>query len=233
MTVMPSVFPSLFSIPIAAAEMREAGDLALLYPAEAAHVERAVAKRRGEFAAGRLCARSALAAFGIIDFPVRVADDRQPIWPPNLVGSITHTDGLCAAVVADRSQALGIGIDSEVVEPMSTEMRARICVPDEVDWLASLPVSQLAAAAMLIFSAKEAFYKAQSPLTGEWLDFSEVSLEVSDWPPERTGQSAAAGRFLVRPIRPIALAQRVPLPVAGRYLFHQRFVSTGIALDAA
>jgi 4'-phosphopantetheinyl transferase EntD len=233
MAAMPSVaYQDLFSIPVAAAEMRELGDPALLHPAEAGYLGRAVAKRRGEFAAGRLCARRALEELGILEFPVRVAADRQPIWPVTMVGSITHTDGLCAAVVADRSRALGIGIDSEVVAPMSHAMRVRICVPAESDWLASLPKSQRAAGAMLIFSAKEAFYKCQFPLVGEWLDFKDVCVEAKAWPAFEPGERGPPARFLIRAMRPLALGLKVASPLSGHYRFHEEFVSAGIALEA-
>src|SRR5271169_2601616 len=98
----PSV-GSLFRSGALAAELRAPGDPSLLLPAEAQALSKAVLKRVQEFAAGRLCARALLAEFGIHDFPIKVADDRQPVWPETLVGSITHTAGLCAAVVAPRS----------------------------------------------------------------------------------------------------------------------------------
>src|SRR5208282_3247294 len=92
---------SLFPAGVVGAELRAPGDASLLLPAEAEFLGRAVPKRVQEFAAGRLCARRALAEFGIVDFPVRTAHDRQPVWPEFLVGSITHTEGYCAAVVAE------------------------------------------------------------------------------------------------------------------------------------
>ena len=45
--------------------MRVPGDASLLAPEEAAIVANAVPKRVGEFAAGRLCARRALAELGM------------------------------------------------------------------------------------------------------------------------------------------------------------------------
>src|SRR6202521_6486244 len=121
----------LFPPGAVAAELREAGDPGLLLPAEAAHLERAVPKRVQEFAAGRLCARQALAKFGIVDFPIEVAADRQPVWPDLMVGSITHTSGFCAAVVAERQRVIAVGLDSEVVGDVSTEIWPSICVPTE------------------------------------------------------------------------------------------------------
>ena len=128
----------LFPAAVVGAEMREPGDASLLLPEEAACVGRAVPKRVQEFAAGRLCARRALAEFGITDFPVRVASDRQPLWPEFLVGSITHTDGYCAAVVAERCRLSAIGIDCEVIGRVTQELWPTILGPEEARWLDSL-----------------------------------------------------------------------------------------------
>src|SRR5271170_2846494 len=92
---------NLFPPGAVVADLREPGDPELLLPVEATYLGRAVPKRVQEFTAGRLCARRALAEFGIVDFPIKVADDRRPIWPDSMVGSITHTAGFCAAVVAE------------------------------------------------------------------------------------------------------------------------------------
>jgi 4'-phosphopantetheinyl transferase EntD len=209
-----------------AAELRTAGDPAWLLPEEAQHLSRAVPQRRQEFAAGRLCARRLLAEFGILDFPVRVAEDRQPLWPESLVGSITHTAGFCAAVVAERRNLRAIGIDCEVVGSVKAQVWRSICLPDEILWLRSLPDSEQAAAATLIFCAKEAFYKCQYPLVRERLNFHDANVEVPDW-----GRSR--GNFRLHANRRIALADHAALPLPGRYLFHEHFVTAAIALLAA
>jgi 4'-phosphopantetheinyl transferase EntD len=217
---------SLFPPGAVVAELRTPGDPALLLPAEAAHLGRAVPKRAQEFAAGRLCARRALAEFGIVDFPVRVAADRQPLWPELLVGSITHTAGFCAAVVAERRRFSALGLDSEVVADVHAEIWPSIAVPAEIAWILSLPTSQHAAAAALIFSAKEAFYKCQFPMTRERLDFRDVTVEAPGW-------GLAAAVFNLRATRRLALLDPASRPLQGRYLFHEGFVSAGLALKGA
>jgi 4'-phosphopantetheinyl transferase EntD len=217
---------SLFPAGVVAAELREAGDPRLLLPEEAEHVGRAVPKRVQEFAAGRLCARRALAEFGIVDFPIRVAGDRQPIWPERIAGSITHTAGFCAAVVAERRRIGAIGLDSEVVGDVNAEIWPSICVPIETAWIDSLPAAQRPAAVTLIFSAKEAFYKCQYPLMRESLDFRDVSVEAAPW-------GGCGGIFTIHPIRNLAIAKGLASPLQGRYLFHEQFVTAGMALAAA
>jgi len=112
-----------------AAELRTPGDPALLLPEEAQHLARAVPQRIQEFAAGRLCARRLLAEFGVLDFPVKAAEDRQPLWPASLVGSITHTVGFCAAVVAERRHLRAVGIDCEVVGSVKAQVWRSIYLP--------------------------------------------------------------------------------------------------------
>jgi 4'-phosphopantetheinyl transferase EntD len=215
---------SLFPPGVVVAELREAGDPELLLPAEAVFLGRAVPKRVREFAAGRLCARRALADFGIVDFAIEVGDDRQPVWPDTMVGSITHTAGFCAAVVAERRCAAALGLDSEVVGDVTAEIWHSICVPLEAAWVRSLPAAERAAAVTLIFSAKEAFYKCQYPIVRERLGFHDARVEAVAW------GAAADGVFNLHATRDMAISTRTALPMQGRYLFHEGFVTAGIAL---
>jgi 4'-phosphopantetheinyl transferase EntD len=205
------------------AELRGRGDPRALFPEEACSVARAVDKRVQEFAAGRICARRLLAMFGVNDFALRVGEDRQPVWPEGLAGSITHTCGFCAAVVALRSDMSAVGIDSELAGSVKPELWNSICTPSEVGWLQSLPGGQQVGAATLVFSAKEAFYKCQYPLTGQFLGFHDVRVEAQDWGGQR-------GIFQVHATRDIAIAEHAELPMQGRYLLHEQFLTTGIAL---
>ena len=215
----------LFPPGVAVAELRQPGDVRQLYPAEAASLKGSVPKRASEFAAGRLCARRALAEFGIHDFAVRVGENREPLWPARMMGSITHTAGLCVAVVAQEGDLAAVGLDSEVVGQVPAEIWPTICVPGERAWLQSLPDAARTAGVSLLFSAKEAFYKCQYPLVREWLDFHDLQVEPLTW-------GAARGELRVRAMRRIMLEDRATLPVIGRYAFHEEFVSVGFALRA-
>ena len=199
------------------------GDPADLWPSEAAFVMNARPKRIHEFAAGRWCARSALAQLGQPHVALHPAGDRQPSWPPGYVGSITHTTGFCAAAVARRSQIQAIGLDSELVGAPSADIWATICRDEELAWVTSLPETARPAAVTLLFSAKEAFYKCQYPLVAEWLDFHDLAVQVRDFGP-------ALGTFAVRGCRELQFHRRVELPIDGRYVFHEDFVSAGIAV---
>lgn len=130
--------------------------------------------RRAEFLTGRACARSAAAALSIDLPPLLRASSGAPAWPAPLLGSISHDGVTVAAVVtADRS-IVSIGIDIEPPDAVETSLLPIVCRPAEQDALRSLERSKAALRATAIFTIKEAFYKAQHPLTDEWLDFADV-----------------------------------------------------------
>jgi len=146
-----------------------------LFPEELPLVASAVAKRRLEFGRGRQCARAALRRLGLSDVPLLSGEQREPLWPAGVVGSITHTHGLCLAAVAWQSSYAGVGIDVEPAAPLERAIAERIATEAEMNALGSL--SPLLAA-RLIFSAKEAFYKCQFYRTRQFLGFFDVSVEL-------------------------------------------------------
>ena len=81
-----------------------ADELACLSPS-------AVNKRQREFAAGRAAAHTAMANLGVPPQAILNGDDRAPIWPEGLTGSITHTRGCAIAIVARNSDVRALGID--------------------------------------------------------------------------------------------------------------------------
>ena len=145
-----------------------------------------------------------------------------------MVGSITHTTGYCAAVVARRpaAAALGLGLDSEVVGDVNAEIWHRICVPIEAAWVESLPAPERAAAVALIFSAKEAFYKCQYPAARQRLNFHDARVEAPAW-------GASDGAFEIHATRSLAIAEYAALPLRGRFLFHEGLVTAGLGWAAA
>jgi len=223
--VLSADYRGLFPDGVAAAELRSPGDATMLLPAEAAFIGNAVQKRVQEYAGGRLCARRALAEFGIENYALQVLSDRRPAWPQSMVGSITHTAGLCAAVAGERRRFCGLGVDSEVVADVTPELWPKICAPREIQWLMSLPAEEQAGAAALIFAAKEAFYKCQYPVVEEFLSFHDVLIDMPEW-------GAPRAVFQVHAVRDLAIAEHAAFPVLGRYRFHEEFVSAGVGLPA-
>jgi enterobactin synthetase component D len=147
---------------------------------EEALMLRAVAKRQHEFALGRGCARRALAELGLEPGALLVGAKREPLWPPGVVGSIAHDVRLCVAVAARSNAYAGVGVDVEPDEPLSTGVAARIWSPEEAARAEGVSVVPPASAAKLVFSAKEAVYKCQFPITREFIGFRGVRVTLGD-----------------------------------------------------
>lgn len=147
------------------------------WPEEAGAMRHAVPKRRAEFAAGRAAARAALAACGLPAAAIPMADDRAPVWPEGIAGSITHTPDMALAVVAPRSRLTGLGVDAEPDLPLPEDLLPDICDTEERAWIA-LQDDPLRSA-RLIFVAKEAAYKCQYPLSRKLLGFDAITIDVA------------------------------------------------------
>lgn len=141
-------------------------------------IAHAIPKRRREFAAGRRAARAAMAELGLPSAPVLVGPQREPLWPEGLTGSIAHCATLCIAAVSQTHQSLGI--DLETASPLPADLEEIVCTKAERAWLDMLSPETRGLAAKKIFSAKEAIYKAQYPLTGQVIGFEAVELRPSE-----------------------------------------------------
>ena len=169
-----------------------------LFPDELDFIAKAVDSRRDEFARGRTCARRALALLGreAATIPSR---DREPIWPEGAVGAITHCRGYCAAAVTTRDRWSGVGIDAEILQVLEPGLANRIMVAAEARHLEELPPSH--PWACVLFSAKEAIFKAWYPDTRRWLSFRDAELRL--FPAEGRFQARLtidAPRFAGRPL---------------------------------
>ncbi len=143
-----------------------------------------VVRRQAEYFYGRLAASMALDLLGVDKRDIGNGAWREPLWPDGVIGSISHSAGLAAAVVADResNRGCGIGIDIESIAGIADEaaldgvMSAR-----EHDRLRELgggwPHQALA---RLVFSAKESFFKASFATVGRHFDFDAIELVRGD-----------------------------------------------------
>ena len=143
-----------------------------------ASIQRSVAKRQTEFLAGRLCARQAMRMLDGRHHVPLIGEDRAPVWPDDICGSITHSTGWAAAVVATKQHWRALGMDIEQV--MSSERAVRlageILTPDELQRMASGPEHQHALLTTLTFSLKEALFKALYPLVLKRFYFEDAEL---------------------------------------------------------
>jgi 4'-phosphopantetheinyl transferase EntD len=189
--------------------------------ADEEHVRTAGPKRREEFAAGRLCAAAALKSLGLASTRVERAPCGAPIWPRGAVGSISHADDVAVAVAARSEHFLAIGVDVEQLGAVDAALWPMLFCEAERRRLDQNGPEAASAIATAMFVAKEAFYKAQWPLTQEWLDFLDVEIELSD------------GMFAVRPCTRKAWIRRVGEQVNGVLRIHDALVSAAVTLAQA
>lgn len=139
---------------------------------------RGVAKRQSEYLTGRLCAREAIKRLtGIAAVPA-VGADRAPQWPAAVCGSISHGAGHAAALVADRRQWAGVGLD---IEPPLPSVRAErlaqeILTERELQAISALTTEQRAWRISQTFSLKESLFKALYPLVLRRFYFHDAEL---------------------------------------------------------
>lgn len=139
---------------------------------------RGVAKRQGEYLAGRLCAREALRELCGQPWVPGRDEDGVPIWPDGTVGSITHGAGQAAAMVASRREWQGLGIDLE--KQLSAERAAKlageILTAAELQRAEGLDPQAFARLVTLTFSLKESLFKALYPLVLKRFYFHDAEL---------------------------------------------------------
>ncbi|GAA1822979.1 4'-phosphopantetheinyl transferase superfamily protein [Planosporangium flavigriseum] len=150
-----------------------------LFAEEEALVERAVGKRRAEFATVRACARRALGELGLPPVAVLRGDRGEPRWPDGIVGSMTHCTGYRASAVARGEKVATIGIDAEPALPLPGGVLDMVSLPQERAHLARLADDRPAVCwDRLLFCVKEAVYKAWFPLATRWLGFEDAAIEI-------------------------------------------------------
>jgi 4'-phosphopantetheinyl transferase EntD len=173
-----SVLAALCGRDVLSATAAVTDDESGLWPEERALVERAVARRRHQFAAARRCARALLGRLGEPARPLLRTPGGAPAWPEGVLGSISHTDELVAVVVARRGAIAGLGVDVEPDAPLEAALWRGICTPAEIERLPSGDESARGRAVHLAFSAKESLYKCVHPHARRFIRFDEVEVEL-------------------------------------------------------
>jgi len=189
---------------------------------EEAYAARVRPKRLRDFATGRRCALAALAGLGVQIAGLGREPDGRPRWPSGTVGSISHCDGLCLAVVARADAVVALGADVECRKPWPDDVIEEVATPAEAEWLARLGPQQSLTLDTVLFSAKESVFKALYPRVGRFFGFEEVDIMLD----------VAAGSFAAH-LQP-RLARDALMPkVAGRFAATTEFIVTAVVVDAA
>jgi 4'-phosphopantetheinyl transferase EntD len=195
---------------------------AVLLPEEERFIGHAVASRRAEFGTVRNLARACLAGLGFEPVPILPGVGGAPGWPVGVQGSMTHCAGYAAAAVTSSPRIVGIGIDAEPDAPL----------PDGVWELVATAAEQHRLSATepdgpywdrLLFSAKEAIYKAWFPLVGDWLDHQDADIIFH--PHQQTFTARLARNDLI-------INGHHTHQLHGRWTRHHGILATAVALGS-
>jgi 4'-phosphopantetheinyl transferase EntD len=192
-----------------------------LFAEEAAVIQHAGEQRRRDFTAGRACARRALQVLGHCSRAIPSGTQGEPRWPRGVVGSITHCAGYRACAAARSTTIVTVGIDAEPHQRLPDDVDAVITQVDERAMLRRLSdEAPHIHWGRVLFSAKEAVYKAWYPLTGRWLGFEDVVLTI-----DRDRETFAADLLVPGP-----LVDGVPLETfSGRWHVNDGLLVTAVA----
>ncbi len=152
-----------------------------LHPLEQSLVAHSVDVRKAEFGDARWCAHQALRDLGHRgDEPILRGPRGMPLWPEGITGSLTHTEGFRAAVVAPRTRVRSLGLDAEPAESLPEGVLGSIARLGELPQLDRLRRNGLDCPDRLLFCAKEATYKAWFPMTQRWLGFEQAEIDLRE-----------------------------------------------------
>lgn len=147
----------------------------VLWPEEKFYTGGFAPERLQTFSVGRFCARKSMELMGCQAMPIPVGDDRAPVWPAGITGSISHTQGLAGALVCSTGHHASIGLDIERRAVVDRSLWDMLFDEQELQRIAG--AAEPDELATLYFSLKESYYKMQYPLTRRFLDFRDVRIE--------------------------------------------------------
>lgn len=129
-----------------------------------AALENAVQKRRSEYLAGRYLAKLALRDWAVFGFEVTADENRCPVWPPGLVGSISHTDSvaMCSVASSSTTGTLGIDIESWMGPDVRSSVEGQIATRTELDRMLALEFVPRAVFDFSVFGQGKHFQSAVS-----------------------------------------------------------------------
>lgn len=181
---------------------------------------RAVPKRLAEYLAGRVLARAAIRSETGRDIFVPMGTDRAPIWPADLAGSISHSEGRALCLVRSELGAL-VGVDVERIASAGALDAIRSIAVSEDEEVLLVGTMSEAEGLTATFSAKEAIFKALFPQVRRFFDFKAARLC------EPVGREEMQFRLTE------TLTPSLPVghPIAVRYRFDGTFVETAVLSD--
>jgi len=108
--------------------------------------------------------------------PVLPVHERLPVWPAGWLGSISHSGAWAVAAVASEARCQALGLDLQDLIAPQTVADVQPLVATERELARMAPAWDRRHALTLLFSAKEALYKALYPRLRRFQDFDAAEL---------------------------------------------------------
>lgn len=156
-----------------------------------------VALRKSEFERSRLLIRQLTGWRGSLAKTASGA----PGWPDGYVGSLTHKDGWVGVALKRQDEAQSLGIDAEDVARLKLGFESKILTPPESERLGVWEKDGFSRLDLLalIFSFKEALFKAVYPLGAKMFYFHDAEVTRID---RATGGVSARVLIDTSPVTP-------------------------------
>ncbi len=146
-------------------------------------ITHSVDKRKAEYFAGRYLVAKELQQLGFAHHRLEPSIDRSPTLPSGVVGSISHCEDLaCITVLPSRNsnrESIGIDIQHLIANDVCRDIGNMVANVDEIELMVKFGMIH-SEAVTLLFSAKEAIYKALVRFATNSLDFGSATLIAID-----------------------------------------------------
>jgi 4'-phosphopantetheinyl transferase EntD len=116
----------------------------------------------------------------------------MPVWPAGLVGSLAHDAEVAIAAIARQQEFRCVGVDIEPADPLAADLLGIVATAAERETMGDDPHG-----GRLLFSIKEAVYKAVYPLDRIFLDHHDVEVSLSAGTAVVRGERVVPFRFHV------------------------------------
>ena len=147
----------------------------LPHPATISPIDRAVIRERAEQEATGRCLTVLLASAGLPAIePRRLASGARD-WPTGYSGSVSHKGTTVVAALVSAGQARSLGIDIE-----TRDGAAELSTIKGLSAVDELPPDWTSAGPVILFSVKEAVFKALHPVIDRRLRFEDIAVSWTD-----------------------------------------------------
>lgn len=132
--------------------------------------------RKCHFFTGQYISKIALNDLKSDSLTVQRHEDGYPLWPNRFSGSISHTKGLACCAISNTIKFVGVDVQIKIADSALLLIENRALSSDEQHHIASTNVFDQSTAVTLIFSAKEAIFKAIYPNVRIMFSFDTLKL---------------------------------------------------------